>query len=106
MDKKLIGSRLRKQRELLDLTREQFAEKIDISPQFLAEIENGTKGMSAETLYKICQNCGISANFLLMGKEHYSLESSNLGKLISDIPAKYLPLVDEYILLLKKTIDI
>ena len=40
MDKKLIGNRLKQQRILLNLTREQFAEKIDISPQFLAEIEN------------------------------------------------------------------
>ena len=106
MDKKLTGSRLRKQRNLLNLTREQFAEKIDISPQFLAEIENGTKGMSAETLYKICCNCGISANFLLIGKEHFSLESSNLEKLISGIPSKYLPLIDEYVSLLRKTINL
>ena len=106
MNKKLIGNRLKEQRILLKLTREQFAEKINISPQFLAEIENGSKGMSAETLYKICYNCGISANFLLLGKEHYSLESSNLEKIIADIPSKYLPLVDEYVLLLKKTIDL
>lgn len=104
MDKQLIGFRLKQQRKLLGMTREEFAEKVEISPQFLAEIENGSKGMSSETLYKICYNCGISANFLLFGKEYYSDQSSKIEKLISDIPAKYLPLVDEYILLLKKTI--
>lgn len=76
MDKKMMGFRLKQQRNLLSMTREQFAEKIDISPQFLAEIENGTKGMSCETFYNICSKCSISANFLLFGKEHYSNEAS------------------------------
>ena len=36
-----IGKRLRRQREKINMTREEFAEKACISPQFLAEIENG-----------------------------------------------------------------
>jgi len=39
-----IGKRLRRHRENMNLTREEFAEKANISPQFLAEIENGKKG--------------------------------------------------------------
>ena len=45
-----IGKRLRKQREKMNMVREEFAEKAGISPQFLAEIENGKKGMSVDTL--------------------------------------------------------
>lgn len=63
-----IGKRLRKQREKLNLTREEFAEKANISPQFLAEIENGKKGMSVTTLYKICNNFNLSADYLLFGR--------------------------------------
>lgn len=63
----LIGKRLRKQREKLNMTREEFAEKANISPQFLAEIENGKKGMSVTTLYKICNNFNLSADYLLFG---------------------------------------
>jgi|GEM_PF-5235536 len=37
IDKMAIGNRLRRQRERLSLTREEFAEQIEISPQFLAE---------------------------------------------------------------------
>ena len=44
-----IGKRLRRHRENMNLTREEFAEKANISPQFLAEIENGKKGMSVDT---------------------------------------------------------
>lgn len=64
----LIGKRLRKQREKLNMTREEFAEKANISPQFLAEIENGKKGMSVNTLYKICNNYNLSADYLLFGR--------------------------------------
>ena len=46
-----LGLRIRRCREDIGLTREQFAEQVKISPQFLAEIENGKKGMSAETLF-------------------------------------------------------
>lgn len=63
----LIGKRLRKQREKLNMTREEFAEKAFISPQFLAEIENGKKGMSVTTLYKICSSYNLSADYLLFG---------------------------------------
>lgn len=64
----IIGKRLRKQREKLNMTREEFAEKANISPQFLAEIENGKKGMSVNTLYKICKNYNLSADYLLFGR--------------------------------------
>ena len=50
----LVGKRIRRIRSQLELTREQFAEQVGISPQFLAEIENGKKGMSADTIFKIC----------------------------------------------------
>lgn len=36
---KQIGGRIRNFRESIDYTREMFAEKAGISPQFLAEIE-------------------------------------------------------------------
>lgn len=106
MNKKLVGQRLKKQRKLLNLTQEQFAEKIKISTQFLAEIESGKKGMSANTLYKICYCFGISANVLLFGKEIHYKNFSELELLISDVPTKYLHLINEYVLLLKKTISI
>ena len=38
-----VGKRLRRIRSQMELTREQFAEQVSISPQFLAEIENGKK---------------------------------------------------------------
>ena len=50
MDWSAIGKRIRQQREYMGLTREQFAEQIDVTPKFCADIETGAKGMSVPTL--------------------------------------------------------
>lgn len=73
-DKLLVGQRVRRTRESHDYTREQFSEKINISPQFLAEIENGTKGMSIETLSRICLYYG-SADYILFGRENIDTDT-------------------------------
>ena len=84
-----IGKRLRRQREKMNLVREEFAEKAGISPQFLAEIVNGKKGMSVSTLYKICMNFNISADYLLFG--HLSSEelSDTAKETIHLLPEPY-----------------
>lgn len=95
MDKALIGKRVRRHRESLSLTREQFAEQIKISPQFLAEIENGKKGMSAETLYKICAFSNASADYLIMGKQLTDTAKVPAGELLCKIPPQYTGVLED-----------
>ena len=64
---KNVGKRINENRKLLRLSREKFSEMIDISPQFLAEIETGKKGMSTVTLLKICRGLGVSSDYILTG---------------------------------------
>ncbi|MDR2869896.1 MAG: helix-turn-helix domain-containing protein [Deferribacteraceae bacterium] len=97
MDKELVGKRVRRHRESLSLTRDQFAERIEISPQFLAEIENGKKGMSAETLYKICKNTNASADYLLLGQQ-------SQGETAIPIPPQYSGIVDDILQALQQII--
>lgn len=97
MDKALnkkIGMRIRSQREFLSMTREGLCDYVNISPQFLSEIERGVKGMSAETLYKLCEGLGVSADFILMGKESPS-DTSNITKMLATLDAKYIPLAED-----------
>lgn len=63
------GRRIKALRELNRYSRETFAELVEISPKFLYEIEAGKKGFSAYTLYKISNELGISADYLLTGIE-------------------------------------
>lgn len=63
-----IGIRVREYREKLGYTREQFAEKLDISVTFAADIELGKKGMSLDTLIKICELLSVSADYIIWGR--------------------------------------
>lgn len=70
MDWSSIGGRIRRQREFLGYTREQFAELLDVTPKFCADIELGVKGMSVQTLCRISQILRLSTDFILFGKEN------------------------------------
>ena len=106
LDKSVIGKRLRRQREYMGMTREEFAEKTDISWQFLAEIENGTKGMSAETLYKICTAFGISADHLLLGRENLSSTKTPCTELLSKVPPSCTSYLEDILKAYLRTIDV
>lgn len=67
LDKSKIGQRVRQLRILNDYTQAKFAELIDISINFLSEIENGKKGLSQDTLAKICKQLNTSADYILFG---------------------------------------
>ena len=72
MDKDLhlqLGENIYRVRKRLGLTRSAFAERCDISEGYLAAVESGVKGMRIETLMKICRGAGVSADFLLNGKD-------------------------------------
>lgn len=67
MDWVAIGARIRKQREQFGYTREAFAEKLDITPKFCADIELGNKGMSVQTLCNIAAVLKLSTDYILYG---------------------------------------
>lgn len=73
-----IGGRIRKQREYLGLTREQFAEKLDITPKFCSDIELGIKGMSVLTLCRIADTLSLSTDYILFGKSPKKDQSNSL----------------------------
>lgn len=64
-----IGERLRGIRENMKMTREEFSEKIDITDSFLGQIERGERALSVKTLRKVVRYTGVSADYLLFGKD-------------------------------------
>ena len=64
-----IGERLRSIREEMQMTREKFSEKIDITDSFLGQIERGERALSVKTLKKVVKYTGVSADYLLFGKD-------------------------------------
>ena len=97
-----VGKRLRRIRAQMELTREQFAEQVGISPQFLAEIENGKKGMSADTLFKICNRFDLSSDYILLGKASSAQLSDPVQKALCRFPEPYVELTEEIIRAIEK----
>lgn len=64
-----VGKRIRELRELHNYTRESLAEKAEISPKFLYEIEAGKKGFSADTLCRLSQALSVSCDYIMFGEE-------------------------------------
>lgn len=67
MEWEIIGKRIRNQREYLGYTREELAERLDVTPKFCSDIELGLKGMSVQTLCKISIELGLSTDYILFG---------------------------------------
>ena len=92
MDEKLrasVGKRLRGYRESLGLTRDQFAEKANLSAQFITEVESGRKGCSVESLYKICTAFEVSADYIIFGKPNMNF-SSPANVLLENVRNEYM----------------
>ena len=76
-------------------TREKFAEKLDVSVSYLAELERGRTGISVKMLIKVCNVLGLSADYVLFGTER-TADADRLDA-IHRIDSKYLPLLDKII---------
>ena len=87
--------RIRKSREDLGYTREKFAELLDVSVSYMAEVERGRTGISVKMLVKICNVLGLSADYVLFGEERG--EDALLLDRIRRLDHKYLPLLNDMI---------
>lgn len=59
-----IGHRIRRERVRLGLTQEQLAERLNLSPNYLAHLERGTRGASMRTLILLSAGLGIPIHAL------------------------------------------
>ena len=78
--KKVFGEKVKRIRKKRNLTQEQLAELIDISPRNLSKIEVGACFVKAETLEKLLKALDISTEELF-ANEHIK-ESEELLNLI------------------------
>ena len=65
MDYKLLGERIRKERRRQGLTQSVLAEAADISDAFMGQIERGERCLSVDTLVRLINCLGVSADSLL-----------------------------------------
>lgn len=101
-----IGNRIRETREAKNLTREFLAENSEISTKFLYEIENGKKGLSAETLLKLSKTLDCSCDYLLTGIENSRKNSNELLNIINNFDSRQQKRIVELLKLLHEVIGI
>lgn len=77
MDKLTMGDRIREARKNQGLTQDQLAERLDISVEFVGQIERGLKLPSMQVFIKILESLNVSADYLLR-------DSVSTGRLFGD----------------------
>lgn len=87
-----IGGRIRSAREALGMTRDAFAEAVGISSQFASDLERGRMGASVETVCRICQVLGVTADQLLLGGQpEPGITARQMESLLRDVAPCYYP---------------
>lgn len=85
LDRAAIGKRITEGRKHIKMRRETLAEKLDVSVQFIADVEYGKKGMSMKTFYSICQALDITPNYLLAGSRYSFTGSEEYTRVCEEI---------------------
>lgn len=88
MDAKAVGQRIKAAREKKNLTQEDLAGLIDISPTHVSVIERGTKVPRVDTFVAIANVLEVSADSLLVDVVDHATEGvvSELSAAIDNLP--------------------
>ena len=77
MDKLNMGNRIKEIRKRNGLTQEQLAERLDLSVEFVGQIERGLKLPSMQVFIRLVEVLNVSADYLLR-------DSVSTGQLFGD----------------------
>lgn len=82
-----MGKRIQEKRLNLKLTQEKLAEKIDVTPSYISEIERGCSICSLEVLFNLSNVLELSLDYLVNG---INLNNANsvFSEIIDEIPKK------------------
>lgn len=99
MDFKEIGLRIRNLREKENISREKLAEIVDLSTNFVGQIERGEKRMGLETLIKISEFLGTSIDYIVSGSipRYYSTEVEEINFLVENCTKRELAIIKNII---------
>lgn len=89
-----LGDTLKVARKNNNLTREQLAEKLNISPRYLMSIENENKKPSYNVLFRLIRELGISADTIFFPEGKYpNTEVDQLTRLLCKCDERDLKIV-------------
>ncbi len=90
MDSKLVGQRIKSVREAKNLSQEDLAALVDLSPTHISVIERGVKVTKLDTFVAIANALEVSADSLLIDVVEHSVSgvTNELYSKISGLPKK------------------
>ena len=90
MDSKLVGQRIKIAREAKNLSQEDLAALVDLSPTHISVIERGVKVTKLDTFVAIANALEVSADSLLIDVVEHSVSgvANELYNMISELPNK------------------
>lgn len=91
-----MGNRLRIAREAAGFTQEYLAELVDVSVQYMSDLERGKVGASLSTLRKVCNSLHVSADYILFGLEEKN-DISDVVERLRYLTPKQLTIVERLI---------
>jgi transcriptional regulator with XRE-family HTH domain len=62
-----LGGNIRSFRKKASLTQEKLAEKADLHPVYISQVESGSKAVSVEALWKISKALRVPISYLFRG---------------------------------------
>lgn len=106
-----IGLRIKTERMKLKLTQVELAERVNISSNFLGEIERGSKSCSIDTLIGFANFFDVSTDYLIYGnkKVRKTINETELKSQlyylyhnIESLHKNYIPMVIEILRMISK----
>ena len=92
-----IGENIRLARVQARLTQEQFTERIEVSPQYVSDLERGVVGISIPTLKRACIALGATSDQILFGEKN-KIDLDTKCATLSDAELGYLlNIIDNYV---------
>lgn len=77
IDNTAIGRRIREERQKLGLSREEFAEILELSDYYIGQLERGERRMSLSVLVNIVNCLHVSIDYLILGKATENIDYFN-----------------------------
>lgn len=71
--RKVLGANVKYYRYQIGYTQEQLAEKCELSPRYISDIENNKGNISVDTLEVIANNLKIESYLLIKPQKHPTL---------------------------------
>lgn len=92
-----VGEKIKAARENAGYTQERLAELVDVSPQYLSDLERGVVGASLTTLKSLCETLNVSSDSLLFAEERQKNDLSEEMNRLENVPPKHFAIIKEII---------